>query len=112
MLVRATLRIPKTHDLSPESLHLVTQATTLSRLLYASPAWYGYTVPIHYIQSKTQRALFLESSIGLDFRGLAPLFSGGDLAPSLGGRKFFRGPRFLNDVFSGKNVNFHAQNFL
>src|SRR6218665_2992909 len=28
--------------------------------------------------------------------------SGGDLAPSLGGGKKFRGPRFLNDVSSGK----------
>ena len=36
---------------------------------------------------------------------------GGDLAPSLGGRKNFRGPKFLNDVFSGKNFHFHAQKF-
>src|SRR6218665_3430554 len=28
--------------------------------------------------------------------------SGGDLAPSLGDGNIFRGPRFLNDVFSGK----------
>ena len=28
--------------------------------------------------------------------------SGGDLTPSLGDGKFFRGPRFLNDVFFGK----------
>src|SRR6218665_3528222 len=28
--------------------------------------------------------------------------SGGDLAPSFGGREIFRGPRFLNDVFFRK----------
>src|SRR6218665_3978535 len=37
---------------------------------------------------------------------------GGDLAPKLGGtKKFFRGPRFLNDVFFGKNFHFQGQNF-
>src|SRR6218665_1779131 len=36
--------------------------------------------------------------------------SGGDLAPSLGGGgTFFRGPRFLNDVFSGKISIFTAK---
>jgi len=38
--------------------------------------------------------------------------SGGDLAPSFGGRKHFsRGSRFLNDVLFGKNFHFHSQNF-
>src|SRR6218665_3925298 len=37
----------------------------------------------------------------LIFRTLG-LYSGGDLAPSLGDGKFFRGPRFLNDVFPEK----------
>src|SRR6218665_299133 len=37
---------------------------------------------------------------------------GGDLAPKLGGtKKIFRGPRFLNDVFFGKNFHFQGQNF-
>ena len=35
--------------------------------------------------------------------------SGGDLAPNLGGRKKFRGPRFLNDLFSGKNSIFRVK---
>ena len=36
--------------------------------------------------------------------------SGGDLAPNSGGRKKnFRGPRFLNDVFFGKNVRFQGK---
>src|SRR6218665_107649 len=36
--------------------------------------------------------------------------SGGDLTPSLGGRKFFfRGPRFLNDVIIGKKFPFSRQ---
>jgi len=39
--------------------------------------------------------------------------SDGDLAPSLGvTEKFFRGPRFLNEVFLGKKFHFHGQNFL
>jgi len=36
---------------------------------------------------------------------------GGDLAPSLGGEKKFRRPRFQNYVLVGKNSHFHAQNF-
>src|SRR6218665_820084 len=42
--------------------------------------------------------------------------SGGDLAPSFGGREIFRGPRFLNDVFFRKIFDDHflviAQVFL
>src|SRR6218665_2915604 len=29
-----------------------------------------------------------------------------------GGRKIFRGPKFLNDVFWGKNVHFHVQKLI
>ena len=47
----------------------------------------------------------------LDWSVLIQRSSGGDLAPSLGDGNFFRGPRFLNDVFFGKNFHFHAQNF-
>jgi len=36
--------------------------------------------------------------------------SGGDMAPSLGGRTNFRGPRFLNDVFSGRISIFKPKN--
>jgi len=35
-----TLRV---HGLSGPTLHAVCQATTIAKLLYASPAWYGYT---------------------------------------------------------------------
>jgi len=38
------LEILKFHCHSSESIHLVTQATTSSRLLYAASAWYGYTL--------------------------------------------------------------------
>src|SRR6218665_3806804 len=38
--------------------------------------------------------------------------SGGDLAPSLGGRKKFSRTKISKmTIFSGKNVHFHAQNF-
>ena len=36
---------------------------------------------------------------------------GGDLAPSLGDGKKFRGPKFPNWPFLGKNFHFHAENF-
>jgi len=36
--------------------------------------------------------------------------SDGDLAPNLGGRKFFRGPRFCITFF-GKNFHFQGKNF-
>ena len=38
-------------------------------------------------------------TLGLHF--IVGPISGGDLAPSLGDGKIFRGPRFLNDVFLG-----------
>ena len=38
------IHILKFHGLSSDSIHMVTKATTLSRLIYAAPAWYGYTL--------------------------------------------------------------------
>src|SRR6218665_1577127 len=37
---------------------------------------------------------------------------GGDLAPSLGGGKLFRGPRFLNDGLFGQRLHFSRPKFL
>jgi len=37
------LRTLRSHGLSSEALQVVTDATTISRLLYAVPAWWGYT---------------------------------------------------------------------
>jgi len=36
------LRTLKKHGLQPQQLHVVTRATTLNSLLYASPAWWGF----------------------------------------------------------------------
>jgi len=36
------LRTLKKHELQPQQLHVVTRATTLNSLLYASPAWWGF----------------------------------------------------------------------
>jgi len=37
------LRVLKAHGLPAAALHTVTRATTIARLLYASPAWWGLT---------------------------------------------------------------------
>ena len=37
------LRKLRSHGLSREALTVVAEATTISRLLYAAPAWWGYT---------------------------------------------------------------------
>ena len=37
------LRTLRHHGLSPESLHGVFQATVVTRIMYASPAWWGFT---------------------------------------------------------------------
>jgi len=37
------LRILKAHRLQSQAIHKVTEATLMSRLLYASPAWWGLT---------------------------------------------------------------------
>ena len=38
------LRVLKAHGLPAAALHTVTRATTIARLLYASPAWWGLTI--------------------------------------------------------------------
>src|SRR6218665_539427 len=35
------LRILRSHGLPPKALHEVARSTTLSRLMYAAPAWWG-----------------------------------------------------------------------
>src|SRR6218665_1279565 len=36
------LRVLRSHGLQPNELHLVARATTVSSILCASPAWYGF----------------------------------------------------------------------
>ena len=36
------LRVLRNHGLPPSSLHEVARASTMARLMYASPAWWGY----------------------------------------------------------------------
>lgn len=57
------LWVLKTHSLSPEALHLVTQATTLSRVLYAASAWHGYAL----VQDRTRIERILSRLIRLNF---------------------------------------------
>src|SRR6218665_3411205 len=40
---RFALRTLRSHGLRPAELHMVTRATTASSLMYASPAWWGFT---------------------------------------------------------------------
>ena len=49
------LRVLRAHGLPSSALHEVARATTISRLLYASPAWWGYTTAIDRL--KLQRFL-------------------------------------------------------
>src|SRR6218665_415443 len=59
-------------------------------------------LPTHGMMAACLRDILIYSLPGM----------GGDLAPKLGGtKKIFRGPRFLNDVFFGKNLHFQGQNF-
>ena len=37
------LRVLRTHGLPADALHVVTKATTVARLMYAAPAWWGST---------------------------------------------------------------------
>src|SRR6218665_1165247 len=36
------LRLLRTHGLQPQELHLVTRATTVAPILYATPAWWSF----------------------------------------------------------------------
>ena len=58
------LRVLRSHGLTGESLWDVTRATTLARMLYASPAWWGYVdmghkVRLHNFLLKLRRLGFL-----------------------------------------------------
>jgi len=62
------LRVLRAHGLSPETLSTIARATTVSRLLYASPAWWGFTSAedrskLERFQRKMQRLQFLSSDI-------------------------------------------------
>ena len=37
------LRVLRSHGLQPAALHNITMATTVAHIIYASPAWWGYT---------------------------------------------------------------------
>jgi len=60
------LRVLRAHGLPHDAMATVARATTLSRLLYASPAWWGFTSAddrqrIERLQRKMQRMHFLPS---------------------------------------------------
>ena len=56
------LRVLRAHGLPPTALHEVARATTISRLLYASPAWWGYTTASD--RQKLQRFLQRAKRLG------------------------------------------------
>ena len=61
------LRILRSHGLSREALNVVAEATTISRLLYAAPAWWGYVTAadrqrLERLLSKTARLELLSVS--------------------------------------------------
>ena len=57
------LRVLRSHGLTGESLWDVTRATTLARMLYASPAWWGYIDMGHKVRLHN----FLLNCGGWDF---------------------------------------------
>src|SRR6218665_3164612 len=63
------LRVLRWNGLSAEALSMVTEATIMSRLLYASPAWWGLTsaedrARLESFLKKLRRHQFLSSSVG------------------------------------------------
>ena len=56
------LRVLRAHGLPPTALHEVARATTISRLLYASPAWWGFTTAND--RQKLQRFLLRAKRLG------------------------------------------------
>src|SRR6218665_3317249 len=59
-----SLRILKSHGLQPKTLHEVARSTTLSRLMYAAPAWWGFAsaadrVRVYRFISRTIRISYL-----------------------------------------------------
>src|SRR6218665_2249853 len=63
------LRVLRWHGLSAEALSTVTEATIISRLLYASPDWRGLTsaedrARLESFLKKLRRHQFLSSSVG------------------------------------------------
>src|SRR6218665_1626914 len=57
------LRILRSHGLPESALHEVTRATTLARLLYASPAWWGFAS----VSDRTRVQRFLQRTIRMGY---------------------------------------------
>ena len=61
------LRVLRNHGLPPDSLHEVSRASTMARLMYASPAWWGFAsaserARIEAFVNKTKRFGYLPPS--------------------------------------------------
>src|SRR5688572_36018 len=61
------IRKLKTHGLSSSSIHNVTKATTVAKLLYASPSWWGLTLAsdkerLEKLLKRAKRLGYLEQS--------------------------------------------------
>ena len=57
------LRILRAHGMNNEAIHSVFKSTVLARLLYASPAWWGFT----NASQRDRLAAFIRKSIRLGF---------------------------------------------
>ena len=56
------LRILRSHGLPPAALHEVARATTVARVLYAAPAWWGFTTAVD--RARIERFLARTRRIG------------------------------------------------
>src|SRR6218665_721441 len=69
------LRMLRSHGLGSPQLHVIARSTTLASVLYASPAWWGFTSArdkdrLEKLIGRLQRGGFLPDD-GLSFAGLA-----------------------------------------
>jgi hypothetical protein len=75
------LRILRSHGLPPEALHEVARATSVARLLYAAPAWWGYASgedreKLERMLRRMRRLGFLPMN-SLSFEEMATMADGG-----------------------------------
>ena len=124
------LRILKTHGLPTKSLHTVFKSITLSKILYASPAWWGFAFSdekerleaflrkckkfgfcdpnsptIHEHIDKGELSLFQHTSTN-------PTHSLSSLLPPLKSKEYNLRQRKHNFVLPDKSKEFYNKNFL
>ena len=124
------LRILKTHGLSSKSLHTVFKSITLSKILYAAPAWWGFT----QAEERARLESFIRKSKKFEFcdpnsptirehidkaesslfqlTSTNPSHSLHSLLPPVKTKEYNLRQRKHNFILPGKSNEFYNQNFL